>query len=261
MILLLSGCLTLDFMFFSGPSLDAYDLPIEAVPPELVEPVTFETADGLVLHGVWADQDDDGAETLVFFHGKSSPLETVWPRVERFWSLGYQVFTMDYRGYGMSEGSQEGAGILEEDGLAGIEHVLTRTGKDPEEVFWYALSLGGSVALHTHDEVPNRGLILESVFAGTDYMLDDTTLLDLPPSWFMAVDVDNVAAIRDASSPVLVIHGLADDFVDPMSGELLYEAAPEPKELWQPEGVGHADLPEVDPEAFDSRIPAFYDGL
>ncbi len=59
--------------------------------------------------------------------------------------------------------------------------------------------------------------------------------------------------------PVFLVHGLADDFIDPRSSNLLFNAASEPRELWQPEGVNHADLFEVLPDDYRSRTSAFFD--
>ncbi|MCB9669993.1 MAG: alpha/beta fold hydrolase [Alphaproteobacteria bacterium] len=260
MILLLSGCLTLDFMFFSGPSESTGPIEPELVDPANIEEVAFPTSDGLELRGAWAHQPDPEAPVLVYFHGKGGDIASNWNhRVEPLYALGYTVFVFDYRGYGASDGEQDGGGITEEDGLAALRYVTATTGKAPEELYWYALSLGGAVALHTTDDFPARAMVLESVFASADFMLDSSVLLDLPPAWFVEDDVDNVEAIRLAQAPVFVIHGLADDFVDPRSGRMLYDAAPPPRELWQPEGVGHADLVELLPDAFEERIPAFYD--
>lgn len=260
MILFLSGCMTLDFMFYGGETVEGdYVIENEQVPDALLERDAFQTADGLVLQGAWAWQEDPGADVVVYFHGKGASLPSVWThRVEPLWALGYTVYVFDYRGYGLSEGEQVGAGILEEDGLAAVQHVVEVTGRPAEELYWYALSLGGAVASHTTDEVPSRAIVLESVFAGTDHMVDGSLLLDMPDSWFVADPADNAAAIAEAQAPVFVIHGLADDFVDPSSGLLMYEAAPEPKELWRPEGVKHSDLVEMLPEAFAERVSTFY---
>lgn len=259
-LLALGGCMTLDFMFYGGDARDTpYVLESELIPAANIERDSFLTADGLELQGAWAWQDDPEADVVVYFHGKGRDIEGQFThRVEPLWSLGYSVYIFDYRGYGLSEGSQEGQGILEEDGLAAVEHVIEVTGREPEELYWYGLSLGGAVASHTTDELPARALVLESVFAGTDYMVDGSIQLDLPDSWFVGATADNAEALRQAQAPVYVIHGLADDFVDPSSGLVLFDAAPEPKQLWRPEGVGHDDLVEQLPEAFAENVGTFF---
>jgi hypothetical protein len=260
MILTLAACVTLDPLFFGGSTTDAYALDAEIVPEEAIRFETFRTDDDLELWGVWALQDDPDADVVIYFHGRSANLDEHFVhRVEPLWSLGYSVFAFDYRGYGRSEGEQEGAGILELDGQAAVDHVVATTGRAPEDLYWYGLSLGGAVVAHTTDERPARAIVMESTFASADHMLDTSTLLDLPPGWFVDTAADNVEAIRAAQSPVFIVHGLADDFVDPSSAALLFDAAPEPKSLWTPAGIDHSNLAERLPDAFAERIPAFYE--
>ncbi|MCB9674662.1 MAG: alpha/beta hydrolase [Alphaproteobacteria bacterium] len=258
MILLLSGCLTLDFMFFDTRPVDAYTIENDLVPAERIEPVTFESTDGTRLQGVWAHQAEPGRPVAIYFHGTSSNIETDWERVEFYWTWGYEVFVFDYRGYGASEGEASAAGVLEEDGLAAVRYVSETTGLAPEDIVWVCLSLGAAVATHTSDEIGAKAIVLQSMFASADEIIDDATMLDLPAGWvFASPDLDNVAAIPHVTAPVLIVHGLADDFIDPASGPELYEAAPEPKALWQPEGVGHADVHELLPEEFTRRALEF----
>lgn len=260
-LLLLGGCMTFDWAVFPAERLDAYALDFELVPPDLVEEVRFEAEDGTSLAGVWARQEEP-APPLIFFHGYSSHIDAYTDRVDYYWSWGtHDVFLFDYRGYGTSEGSPDEAGVMEQDGLAAVRYVVEATGVPPEDILWLGLSLGASVAVHTNDEVPARAVVLESMFASTDAVLDDSVGLDLPPGWFFDGTYDNVAAVAGATSPLLVIHGLADDFVPPDHALEVYAAAPEPKELWQPEGVGHADVIEVLPEEYRARVEALADSF
>lgn len=258
-LLTLAGCLTLDPLFFSGTSTDAYALEPDLVPWDAIEYTTFRTEDDLELWGAWAHQPDPDADVLVYFHGKSGDIDLHWKhRVEPLWALGFEVFVFDYRGYGRSEGNQDGLGILTLDGVAAIDEVVRATGKPPEDLYWYGLSLGGAVATHTSAQRPARAITIESTFASAEQMLDSAVQLDLPAVWFVETAADNVAAVRNVTAPLYIIHGLADDFVDPNSGVLLFEAAPQPKSLWQPEGVDHGNLAEVMPQAFADNLTAFY---
>ncbi|MEZ4316135.1 MAG: alpha/beta hydrolase [Myxococcota bacterium] len=258
MILLLSGCLTLDFLIFGAPEVDSYAFDNELVPDELIEVVPFESLDGTQLYGAWAHQPVADRPVLVFFHGRGANMEGVWDRVEFYWGWGYEVFVFDYRGFGASEGESTAAGVLEMDGLAAVRFVSEWTGQPPESIDWVSLSLGASVATHTSDEIGAHAIVLESMFASADYLVDSSASLDFAPGWFWAEEFDNVREIAKITAPVLIVHGLADDFIDPDSALQLYAAAPAPKQLWRPEGVGHADLHEVEPEAFTARALDFF---
>lgn len=256
-----SGCMNLDFMFLSGPKDDVYDLSYDVIDGDLVEQVTFETDDGLELVGTWARQPGAARSPLIYFHGKSTTIETAWDRVEFYWRWGrYDVFVFDYRGYGLSEGEYEPA-MTEEDGSAAVRYVAEASGAAPGAIPWVALSLGASVAAHTADEERAQAIVLESMFPSGDQIVDDSTGFDLPTGWFFTAEdeLDNVEAVAKSKSPVFVIHGLADDFIEPEYAELVYEAAPDPKQLWQPEGVGHADIIETAPEVYTERVLEWFD--
>ncbi len=55
-------------------------------------------------------------------------------------------------------------------------------------------------------------------------------------------------------APIFLIHGMDDTFLDPDYAMELYEAAPDPKELWRPEGVAHAGLEETLSEEYAARL-------
>jgi len=252
-----TGCMSLDFLFLDTPQTDAYDISTEIIPEDLIEPVTFEAEDGTVLHGMWAHQPVP-SPPLIFFHGNGGHIGDNWDRVEYYWEWHtHDIFIFDYREFGMSEGKATFDGVMEQDGLAAVEHVRAWAIAEPEEIAWVALSLGGAVAIHTLDEVSAQALVMESTFANADYLLDEGTGLDLPTGWFFKGPYDNVAEIASITAPVFIIHGRDDDFINPESAELLFEAAPKPKSLWQPKGVGHSDLFEVEPLAFEKRTLAF----
>lgn len=160
---------------------------------------------------------------------------------------------------GVEVGAGRHVGIqLEEDGLAAAEYVAEFTGVPPEQTAWWGHSIGGSVALHTNDEIAAGAVIIESAFSTADDIQDDGVGLDLPAGWLFADSFDNTAAASEITIPILIIHGLDDDYIRPAYADRLIAAAPEPKQLWHPEGCGHSDCFELIPEDFKTRALAFY---
>lgn len=257
LLALAPACMSLDGMVLPGDPVEAYALPDDVIPASAQEIVSFPSGDGATLYGVWAHQDPP-RPPLIWIHGNGASFQNDFERVEFYWAWGaYDVFALDYRGYGMSDGPATRDGILEEDGLAAVRYVSEVTGVPPEQIPWVTLSLGSAVAAHTSDEIASRGIVLESLFASTDRLLDEGSGLDLPTGWFFTDGFDNVDAVRGSLSPIFVIHGLADDFIDPKYGREVFRAAPEPKQLWQPQGVNHSDSIEVLPDQYTERVLAF----
>jgi pimeloyl-ACP methyl ester carboxylesterase len=252
-----TGCMSLDGLVIPEHPVDAYTLSDAIVPAELIEEVSFPSEDGTTLFGVWAHQPDP-RPPLIYIHGNGGALDTDWYRVEHYWQWGdYDVFAFDYRGYGKSAGPASYDGILEQDGLAAIQYVAEAKGVDPSTIPVLALSLGAAVTVHTADETPLWGIVIESMFASTELLQDDSTGLELPNGWFFRETWDNVAAAADILSPVFIIHGKADDFIDPKAGIEVFKAAPDPKFIWRPEGVNHSDVLTIDPEGYDARVRSF----
>ncbi|MBN2799819.1 MAG: alpha/beta hydrolase [Deltaproteobacteria bacterium] len=254
----LSGCMNLDWAILGGDPVDAYELPLELVPADQVAWVQFETEDGRTLHGVWAHQDPP-APPLIWFHGNGSHLgtEDYWSRVEFLWALGtHDVFAFDYRGYGLSEGPADG-GMLLYDGDAAVAAVSEATGVPPEGIPWVGLSLGGAVAVHTGTRLPAQSITTVDMFLSADRSSGDATGLDLPGGWLFSEHIDNGEAIAAVQAPVFVIHGLDDTYVDPDYALELYALAPDPKELWRPEGVPHGGIEATIPEEYAARLGAW----
>jgi dipeptidyl aminopeptidase/acylaminoacyl peptidase len=71
------------------------------------------------------------------------------------------------------------------------------------------------------------------------------------PRQFSPVDVVDEISPR----PLLLIYGE----YEALSGQLLYEAAGEPKELWIVEGAGHGGYEAAAPGEYQQRVSAFFD--
>ena len=59
-------------------------------------------------------------------------------------------------------------------------------------------------------------------------------------SFLVSDDLSSIDYIKNVNIPILVVHSEHDPVVPFESGYLLYQAAPEPKELWTVPWPGHA---------------------
>ena len=113
-------------------------------------------------------------------------------------------------------------------------------------------SLGGAVAVQLADDLPPRGLVLQSTFdslrgvARVHYGLLSAVV---SPS-----KLNSRAALARYAGPLLQGHGDADRIVPYELGERLHEAAPGPKRFLTFPGGRHNDPP---PASWDAALDAF----
>jgi fermentation-respiration switch protein FrsA (DUF1100 family) len=69
--------------------------------------------------------------------------------------------------------------------------------------------------------------------------------------------VDDIGKI--SPRPVLLIQGMGDGMVPLDSAQRLYEAAGEPRQLWEEEGVPHLNMYIYYREMYTERVIEFFD--
>ncbi len=249
--LALSGCQRLFFF----PTTDHYWDPADA--GLIYEDVFFEAPDGTPLHGWFLpSRAEETHGTVLFFHGNAQNVST---HVVAVWWLpreGFNVFLFDYRGFGHSEGRPTFNGV-HLDAEAALRTVLEMDGVEAGRLIVFGQSLGATVAVTAvahWEEAPPVGLIAESPFASyrgiTREKLGDFWLtwpFQYPLSWFVGDDyapLDHVGLL--APMPLLLIVAEDDRTIPPHHGEILFEAAGEPRYLWRIEGARH-NQPLADP--------------
>ncbi len=206
-----------------------------------IEDHYFEAEDGVRLHAWWARPAEDrfgtGRMVLLFFHGNAGNLSHRAELVVRLMRLPVQVFIVDYRGYGRSEGrpSEEGLYL---DAEAAWRYLVER-GVGPHSAVIFGRSLGGAVAVELARRVEPAGLILESTFTSMPDMASHH--FPIVPKALLRTRMDSLSKIGGIAAPKLHIHSTADEVVPYELGRRLYEAAPPPKRFYEVRGAGHND--------------------
>src|SRR5512138_1865812 len=211
--------------------------------------IELTTEDGVKL-SAWYTPPQNGAVILVA-HGYGDK------RSEDFYALfashGYGVIAWDFRAHGKSGGEFSTLGYYETlDAKAALDFALAQPGV--EQVGGWGGSMGAVTMIRAAARYPKiEALVADSPFA----TLEEELNLQIPIPWmrplirFFAereagISLDQVRPIDDigliSPRPVFLIQGLDDRMVLLDSGQRLYDAAGEPRQLWLEEGIPHLNM-------------------
>ncbi len=249
MTIVLCGCFDLDNSLFNNDTLKAYNLRTTVIPESLRTEVVM-TSQGKKIYGYFVQSSVAGEKNVVLYnHGNRDHLQFYWDRVELFYKMGFNVFIYDYQGYGLSEGEPTEAGIYSDADAA--YNFLQSKGYSDGQITVYGFSLGGASATHlASNTFTPRRLILEAAFASATALTQSGTLLDLPGTFVMKGEYNNAEKIKLVTSPVLILHGMDDKFIDiEKNGKINFRNANDPKKFIAVPGAGHSDVPEKMGEA------------
>lgn len=212
--------------------------------------VEFAASDGVRLHGWYFPASGQQVGSILFLHGNAENISTHFTSVAWLARSGYAVLAIDYRGYGRSQGSPDLDGV-HLDIAAGLDALLGMPGTDPDRVVVLGQSLGGALALTAMAQSPFRdrlrAVIVEGAFSGYRAIVREKLAqlwLTWPLQWPLGLTIDDrydptAAAAALKGVPLLIIQGEDDLIVPPHHGEILYEAAHQPKDIWMLAGTGH----------------------
>jgi len=217
----------------------------------------FETEDGVALHGWWLPHPRARC-TLLYCHGNRGSLGHQVQALRRFSSLRASVFAFDYRGYGRSEGSPSEAGLFI-DVRTAYRYLIEVLGTAPSRVVLLGHSLGGAVAIDAAQDLPVRGLVVQSSFTQTRDMAR-AFYPELPLHLITRNCFRSIEKVGDLSIPKLFVHGDADETVPIELGRQLYDAAAEPKSFLLVPGAHHNDIAPLGGPRYAARLALFLHG-
>lgn len=228
--------------------------PIAGIPIANVESIEFVSSDHphTMLRGVFL-KPDKPVGTVIVCHGVGANHSDIEVIHQVVYEAGFQVFTFDFRGHGLSEGHTITYGLNERSDVLGAYNAcLSRNDVHPGRLFALGVSMGGASLTLALPEMPLvRAAVLDSAFADLTLMVEHqfrflpqslrtiVTQVARAFSWIeTGADINQLAPVRAIAKvdlPVLIIHGDADRIVPVEHASLLYAAASNPTLHIEPE--------------------------
>jgi len=220
--------------------------PVDGVPTPWeigltgVEPVTFETSDGITLSGWFlAVPGSSPPVTVLIFNGNAGNRAHRAPLAAALHEHGLQVLLIDYRGYGGNPGAPTENGLAL-DSRAARAYLADRSDVDALRLVYFGESLGTAVAVSLAVEFPPAALVLRSPFTSmTD--LGQHHYPFLPVRLLLRDRFSTLDRIQKISAPMLIIAGEHDRVVPIDNSQRLYDAVVAPKRLLVFANADHND--------------------
>ena len=220
------------------------------------EDVVLMSADGHNIHHVLIKPYSSPKATIFVFHGSGSKISNwsklLLPLVED----GYQLFLMEYRGFGISEGDASHKAVAL-DAHRAFLYLIDREDVRSKPLLILGQSYGGQLAINVAASYPEDVDVLVTEGAFTSFRniaVYSTPWIGKPFTWtFFRSSYSSVELIKEASMPKLFIHSQDDKVVPFFMGEELFDHAVGKKEIWKIRGR-HTDALVDYPDEFVSRI-------
>ena len=196
--------------------------------------------------------------TVLMFHGNAGNLGDRIDKISYLNSIGFNLFIIDYRGYGASSGKPTVAGVYA-DAKAAYDYLITEENIPASKIIIFGVSLGGAVAVNLAAEVSGyAGLILEGAFSSGRDMAKQ--IYPYVPNWFFSNKLNSIDKIEKVTAPKLFIHSRRDEIVPFYLAERLFNKAVSPKKLIEIDG-GHGEGFIVSKERYLKAISEFVESL
>lgn len=172
------------------------------------EELFVETADDIKLNGILFKS--DSSKGLIFYlHGNAGSLER-WGRIaKKYTDLNYDLFMIDYRGYGKSEGSITNEKQFYQDVQATYDEVSSKYSEDSIIILGYSIGTGPAAKLASENNP--KLLILQAPY----YSLTDMMEYYYPviPTAILKYNFSTYKYLPKVKAPIIIFHGDRDEVI------------------------------------------------
>ena len=173
------------------------------------EEINIKSFDSTILNGLLFKADSSKG-VIFYLHGNAGSLQT-WGKVAKTYTdLNYDVFMLDYRGYGKSGGQNKSEEQIFKDVEVAYQTVKKRYTENKIIILGY--SLGTGLATKIASEHSPKLLILQAPY----YSLVDLMKKNYPilPTFILKYRFETNQYITKCKAPIVIFHGNIDYVID-----------------------------------------------
>ncbi len=196
------------------------------------EDVYIKTEDNIKING-WFIPKEGAKYTILFCHGNAGNIGNRLEKIILLREANVNIFIIDYRGYGKSQGRPTEQGLYL-DAAAAYNYLLDKREIKAENIILYGESVGTAVIINLASTAKIAGLIAEGGFStGRDMGREIYPFL---PSFVFSNKFDSLSKIKNINEPKLFIHSRDDEIIPFSLAKKLFDTAGEPKQLKEIKG-------------------------
>ena len=174
---------------------------------------------------------------ILYFHGNAGNLDS-WGRIhEYFQDLPYDVWIIDYRGYGKSSGGISSEMDLHIDADAFYQMAMERY--EDVDVIIYGPSIGSGVAAYLAEKHPPKMLILETPYFNFPDLVQ--SIYPQVPRFLLRYKLQTNEYIANTNYPIHLFHGTEDGLI-PYDSSLRLAELSDNCILHTIKGAGHNNI-------------------
>lgn len=172
------------------------------------EELYIETADNSLMHGILFKADSSKG-VIFYLHGNAGSLRR-WGNIAGVYTeLDYDLFMLDYRGYGKSEGDITGSEQLYQDIQSAYDTIKTKYPEDKIIILGYSIGTGPAAKLASINN-PQLLILQAPYYSLTDMMEHYYPII---PTAILKYKFETHKYLKDVDAPVIIFHGDEDEVV------------------------------------------------
>lgn len=266
-----------NYMFDNYPELKNWKDSLEQA--DALKDTFIYAPDKARLHAYYVKAPIPTSKTAIIVHGYTdNAIRMMMIGYMYNRNLGYNILLPDLRNSGLSDGDAFQMGWLDRKDVMQWMELAHHLYGDSTQMVIHGISMGGATTMMISGEslpdyvkcfVDDCGYTsvwdqfkkeLKEDFDLPAFPLMHTTslLCDWVYGWNFK-EASALEQVKKCPLPMLFIHGEKDDYVPTWMVHELYEAKPEPKEIWTVPNADHATSYKLNKETYTEKVKQFID--
>lgn len=211
------------------------------------EELNIKSFDGTNLNGLLFKAEN--SKGLVFYlHGNAGTLETWGTIAKTYTNLGYDIFILDYRSFGKSEGEIENEKQLNKD--VAVAYKKLRQKYSENKIIIAGYSIGSGLAAILASENKPKALILQSPYFSFTEL--SGTRVRFFPDFMKKFHLETYQYLPKVKAPIYIFHGLDDQLIPVENSIRLNKILGSEGHFYPLKGQGHIGMNEN--ESFQEEL-------